>query len=69
MTTLFISDLHLDPSRPAVVRAFFQFLQEQAAKADALYLLGDFLAVWFGDDDDAEPVSYTSLTPPTKREA
>jgi len=54
MTTLFISDLHLDPSRPAVVRAFFQFLQEQAAKADALYILGDFFEVWIGDDDDSE---------------
>ncbi len=54
MTTLFISDLHLDPSRPAVLRAFFQFLQSQAINADALYILGDFFEVWIGDDDDSE---------------
>ncbi|MEH6909644.1 MAG: UDP-2,3-diacylglucosamine diphosphatase [Oceanicoccus sp.] len=54
MTTLFISDLHLDPSRPAVVRAFFQFLRSQAINADALYILGDFFEVWIGDDDDSE---------------
>lgn len=53
MTTLFISDLHLDESRPAVVRAFFDFLDTKAAKADALYILGDFFEVWVGDDDDA----------------
>lgn len=52
MTTLFISDLHLDESRPAVTRAFFQFLAEHAATADALYILGDFFEVWIGDDDD-----------------
>ncbi|MEE8056607.1 MAG: UDP-2,3-diacylglucosamine diphosphatase [Pseudomonadales bacterium] len=54
MTTLFISDLHLDPSRPAVIRAFLQLLEKQAAEADALYILGDFFDVWIGDDDDAE---------------
>lgn len=54
MTTLFISDLHLDPSRPAVSRAFFQFLKSEVINADALYILGDFFEVWIGDDDDSE---------------
>lgn len=54
MTTLFISDLHLDPTRPAVTRALVGFLAEQAPAADALYILGDFFEVWIGDDDDAE---------------
>lgn len=53
MTTLFISDLHLDESRPAITRAFFDFLDQKAANADALYILGDFFEVWVGDDDDA----------------
>ena len=53
MSSLFISDLHLDPSRPAIVRAFLSFL-EQASSADALYILGDFFEVWIGDDDDCE---------------
>ncbi|MFA7553286.1 MAG: UDP-2,3-diacylglucosamine diphosphatase [Spongiibacteraceae bacterium] len=51
MTTLFISDLHLDPSRPAVIQAFLTFIENQASKADALYILGDFFEAWIGDDD------------------
>lgn len=52
MTTLFISDLHLDGSRPEITALFLEFLQEEAAKASALYILGDFFEVWIGDDDD-----------------
>ena len=50
--TLFISDLHLDPSRPAVTRALADFL---AANTDgkALYILGDLFEAWPGDDDDS----------------
>ncbi|GAB3271862.1 UDP-2,3-diacylglucosamine diphosphatase [Parahaliea aestuarii] len=50
--TWFISDLHLDPARPAVTRAFGDFLQAHR-DADALYILGDFFEAWIGDDDDA----------------
>lgn len=53
MTTLFISDLHLHYSRPAVTRAFYRFLKEQANGVEALYILGDFFDSWIGDDDDA----------------
>ena len=51
MTTLFISDLHLDASRPAATQAFLQFLENDALKADALYILGDLFEAWVGDDD------------------
>ena len=51
MTSLFISDLHLDPQRPAVIRAFFDFLQGQAKDCEALYILGDLFEAWIGDDD------------------
>ena len=54
MNTLFISDLHLDNSRPAVTRAFLQLLEQRAVAADALYILGDLFEVWIGDDDDSE---------------
>ena len=47
---LFISDLHLDESRPAVTRLFLDFLQQRAARAEALYILGDFFEAWIGDD-------------------
>ena len=54
MTSYFISDLHLDESRPEVTRAFFQCLEKWAGNCDALYILGDFFEVWIGDDDDAK---------------
>ena len=52
MTTLFISDLHLDGSRPEITELFLRFLQEEARQASALYILGDFFEAWIGDDDD-----------------
>lgn len=54
MTSLFISDLHLDESRPDVTRAFYNFLETRATAADALYILGDFFEAWIGDDEDSE---------------
>jgi len=53
MSTYFISDLHLDETRPVISRAFFDFLDQKARGADALYILGDFFEVWVGDDDDS----------------
>ncbi len=53
MSTLFISDLHLDDSRPEMTALFLDFLKKDAAKAEALYILGDFFEAWVGDDDDA----------------
>jgi UDP-2,3-diacylglucosamine hydrolase len=51
-TVFFISDLHLDEARPAVIAAFEQFLAERRDAA-ALYILGDLFEYWIGDDDDA----------------
>jgi UDP-2,3-diacylglucosamine hydrolase len=51
VTTLFISDLHLDPAAPAITRQLLDFLAGEARKADALYILGDLFEVWLGDDD------------------
>lgn len=50
MTTLFISDLHLDDRRPETTALCLQFLREEAATADALYILGDLFEFWLGDD-------------------
>ena len=49
--TLFISDLHLSPERPRIVDSFFGFLKNTAARAEALYILGDLFEYWVGDDD------------------
>lgn len=51
MTTLFISDLHLDASRPAITELFLDFLAGEVREAKALYILGDLFEVWLGDDD------------------
>jgi UDP-2,3-diacylglucosamine hydrolase len=51
-SSLFISDLHLDASRPHVTRFFLQFLEREAREADTLYILGDLFEAWIGDDDD-----------------
>lgn len=50
--TLFISDLHLDASRPRITGALADFLQ-QNTDCDALYILGDIFEAWVGDDDDS----------------
>lgn len=50
---LFVSDLHLDASRPRVTEAFYRFLSDQARQAEALYILGDLFELWVGDDDDS----------------
>ena len=50
MTTLFISDLHLEPGRLDIAQAFLAFLQKEAPHCDALYILGDLFEVWIGDD-------------------
>ncbi|HEY5802224.1 MAG TPA: UDP-2,3-diacylglucosamine diphosphatase [Lysobacter sp.] len=51
MTTLFISDLHLDAERPHITDLFVQFIRDEARGADALYILGDLFEAWVGDDD------------------
>ena len=51
MTTLFISDLHLDAARPEKGAQFLGFLETEGVAADALYILGDLFESWIGDDD------------------
>lgn len=60
-TTFFVSDLHLDPARPAATDAFLQFLAGPARQVAALYILGDLFEVWLGDDDDS-PLAETICT-------
>jgi len=58
--TLFIADIHLHPSQPAILTRFLNFLATRARQAEALYILGDLFEAWIGDDDD-EPVYQTVL--------
>lgn len=50
MTKLFVSDLHLDASRPAATDCFLRFLAGPARDASSLYILGDLFEAWSGDD-------------------
>jgi UDP-2,3-diacylglucosamine hydrolase len=61
MHSIFVSDLHLCPTRPAINRTFFDFLHGPAAAAEALYILGDLFEYWAGDDDD-DPFNASVLT-------
>ncbi len=60
MTTLFISDLHLDATRPAITELFGDFVRREAKSADALYILGDLFEAWVGDDDPSEVGAYVA---------
>ena len=51
---LFISDLHLSAERPEANEQFFRFIGEEAARAHALYVLGDLFEYWAGDDELAD---------------
>lgn len=55
--TLFIADLHLAEARPLASGRFFHFLEDIAAGADALYILGDLFEYWVGDDDVDAPIA------------
>ena len=52
MSTYFISDLHLEESRPDITMAFMAFMDAIQGKAKTLYILGDFFESWIGDDEN-----------------
>jgi UDP-2,3-diacylglucosamine hydrolase len=63
VATLFISDLHIDASRPSITEQFLSFLETEARDADALYILGDLFESWVGDDaaDPAQTAAIAGL--------
>ncbi len=60
MAAIFISDLHIDASRPAITEQFLSFLSAEARHADALYILGDLFESWIGDDA-ADPAQAAAI--------
>jgi UDP-2,3-diacylglucosamine hydrolase len=60
--SLFVSDLHLWPTRPAITNLFIEFLDTTARQADALYILGDLFEYWAGDDDLHDPHHQSVIT-------
>jgi UDP-2,3-diacylglucosamine hydrolase len=52
---LFVADLHLSAERPGMAERFLCFLAEEARGAGALYILGDMLDHWIGDEEIDDP--------------
>lgn len=53
MSQIFISDLHLDDTRPETTAQFLDVLSNHCRGIEALYILGDLYEAWIGDDDDS----------------
>ena len=51
MSINFISDLHLDKSRPHINNYFIYYLKSLDSNVSDLYILGDLFEYWVGDDD------------------
>ena len=51
---MFISDLHLDKDRPKVIKYFINLLGNLESDIESLYILGDFVEYWVGDDDPGD---------------
>jgi len=47
---VFISDIHLHPDMPQITHRFYSFIQWAAIHTKSVYILGDFLHAWPGDD-------------------
>lgn len=54
MNRLFISDLHLETTKDPKYSAFLEILLTAVREQRELYILGDLVEVWVGDDDDSE---------------
>ncbi len=57
---LFVSDLHLDPERPATLNQFRACLDRYKAELTELYILGDLFEYWIGDDHLTETALATA---------
>tara|TARA_B100001059_G_scaffold218051_1_gene237870 strand:- start:437 stop:1156 length:720 start_codon:yes stop_codon:yes gene_type:complete len=57
MTIDFISDLHLDKTRPEVNKHFKSYLDNINRDVTDLYILGDLFEYWVGDDDPMDDLN------------
>tara|TARA_B100001250_G_scaffold410709_1_gene437708 strand:+ start:2104 stop:2811 length:708 start_codon:yes stop_codon:yes gene_type:complete len=49
-----MSDLHLDKKRPEVIKFFINYMNHVPSSTKAIYILGDLVEYWVGDDDPAD---------------
>lgn len=63
--TVFISDLHLAVEQPEIFALWKKFIANDVTSkngVEALYILGDFFALWAGDDDSSPFIVETIAT-------
>ena len=53
MRRLFISDLHLDTPTSAQFLRFAECLDLESSRVEEIYILGDLVEMWIGDDDSS----------------
>ncbi len=51
---LFLSDLHLEDPHSLAAQRFQECLTIEALLVDEIYILGDLVEMWVGDDDDSD---------------
>lgn len=70
ISTIFVSDIHLDIGNTPRTKLFLAFLNDISAFANELYILGDLFEAWIGDDtlDQFQEVvdAFTKLSKSTK---
>ena len=54
MSRVFISDLHLESDQEPKYATFLKVLRDACDRGDEVFILGDLVEVWIGDDDDSE---------------
>jgi UDP-2,3-diacylglucosamine hydrolase len=52
LSSLFIADLHLKADAPALTASAHRLLQQLAPRFENLFILGDLVEYWLGDDAD-----------------
>lgn len=53
MQRVFISDLHLQDRESPAFERFVECLQRESEQVDEIFILGDLVEMWVGDDDDS----------------
>ena len=53
---VFISDLHLEDVESPNFQRFQELIQKESDRVDEIFILGDLMEMWVGDDDDADIV-------------
>ena len=51
---VFISDLHLEDVESPNFQRFQELIQKESDRVDEIFILGDLMEMWVGDDDDAD---------------